>query len=186
MYTVGKNIKIYRKKANLTQKELAQKCGLATGTIQQYELGKREPRYKHLVTIANVLNTTPGRLLFTEDSSYNMDFYDYEGSGIDEVLKAVETYTSSTADDIIRSDLNLRKKYIEEINELYASYKDDFATNELVAVFWSLNDTGKEEALKRIKELAELKKYAKSINTSNSPDLDDIDDNLDDSDAFKR
>ena len=44
MENIGKKIKQYRKSADLTQKQLAQKCGYATGTIQQYELGKRSPR----------------------------------------------------------------------------------------------------------------------------------------------
>ena len=33
----GENLKTYRKEAGLTQKELAEMCGIATGTIQQYE-----------------------------------------------------------------------------------------------------------------------------------------------------
>lgn len=56
--TVGDNIKSCRKKAGLTQRELAEKCGYATGTIQQYELGQREPRMKQLEQIARVLNTS--------------------------------------------------------------------------------------------------------------------------------
>lgn len=54
--TVGQRIQSARKKANLTQKELAERLGLATGTIQQYELGKRQPRIEQLQAIANALN----------------------------------------------------------------------------------------------------------------------------------
>ena len=39
-----------------TQKQLAEKCGMATGTIQQYELNKREPRREQLQKIATALN----------------------------------------------------------------------------------------------------------------------------------
>lgn len=42
--TTGQRIKAARKKAGMTQKEIAEKAGTATGTIQQYELGKRQPR----------------------------------------------------------------------------------------------------------------------------------------------
>ena len=55
MSRIGDNIKLYRKKAHLTQAELALKCGLATGTIQQYELGKREPKIEIIDKIASVL-----------------------------------------------------------------------------------------------------------------------------------
>lgn len=53
--TVGQKIKIARKNAGQTQKELAEKAGMATGTIQQYELEKRQPRLEHLQRIANAL-----------------------------------------------------------------------------------------------------------------------------------
>lgn len=55
MKTIGTNIKYFRKKSKLTQRELASKCNLATGTIQQYELGKREPKTEILIRIANAL-----------------------------------------------------------------------------------------------------------------------------------
>lgn len=63
MEDIGKKIKQYRKLANLTQKQLAQKCGYATGTIQQYELGKRSPRYPQLLDIADALNVPVSALL---------------------------------------------------------------------------------------------------------------------------
>ena len=53
---IGENIKKYRKLAGLTQKELAERTGLAKGTIQQYELNKREPKYHILEKLANALN----------------------------------------------------------------------------------------------------------------------------------
>lgn len=56
--TVGQRIKESRKNAGLTQKALAEKCGLATGTIQQYELSKREPRTDQLKKIADALNVS--------------------------------------------------------------------------------------------------------------------------------
>ena len=54
---VGKNIQKARKERKKTQKELAELIGVATGTIQQYELGKRQPNLETLEKIANVLNT---------------------------------------------------------------------------------------------------------------------------------
>lgn len=63
MEAIGKKIKEYRKLEKLTQKELAQKCGYATGTIQQYELGKRHPRFPQLLDIAEALNIPVSALL---------------------------------------------------------------------------------------------------------------------------
>lgn len=53
--TVGQRIRVARNKAGLTQRELAARAETATGTIQQYELEKRQPRLEQLRRIANVL-----------------------------------------------------------------------------------------------------------------------------------
>lgn len=53
--TIGQKIQNFRKEKGYTQKQLAEKCGVATGTIQQYELNKREPRQEQLRKIADAL-----------------------------------------------------------------------------------------------------------------------------------
>ena len=63
----GERIQSARKRAGLTQKELAQRLGLATGTIQQYELNKRQPRTEQLREIADALGVTLGYLLGYEN-----------------------------------------------------------------------------------------------------------------------
>lgn len=63
LMTTGQLIHKYRKEKNLTQKELAAALGLATGTIQQYELGKRQPRIEQLKAIADVLGVRVEHLL---------------------------------------------------------------------------------------------------------------------------
>lgn len=70
---IGANIKLARKNAGLTQEQLAKKCNLATITIRQYELGKREPKMEQLSALASALNVHvlellgyPARLEHTE------------------------------------------------------------------------------------------------------------------------
>lgn len=65
----GKRIKAARKHANLTQKQLADKLGLATGTIQQYELGKREPSLDTIEQIASVLHISPFEIVTGGDGN---------------------------------------------------------------------------------------------------------------------
>lgn len=60
---IGKNIRKFRIAAGLTQKELAQKCECATGTIQQYELGKRQPRMSQLFNISYELRVPVSSLI---------------------------------------------------------------------------------------------------------------------------
>ncbi len=73
---IGENIRKFRKKANLTQKELAEKCGLAEITIRQYETGKRTPKTEILAKIADALGLqcryTAGGVPYFCDSEENI------------------------------------------------------------------------------------------------------------------
>lgn len=61
--TIGQRIKEVRKSAGFTQRELAEKSGTATGTIQQYERGIRQPRIEQLQAIAVALGVSVSDLL---------------------------------------------------------------------------------------------------------------------------
>lgn len=52
----GEIIKIYRRKKNLTQKELADKINKSLPTIRKYENGSIKPPLESLIKIADVLN----------------------------------------------------------------------------------------------------------------------------------
>ncbi len=53
---IGDRIKIHRKKARLTQKQLGELSGTSERTIQQYESHKRQPRIEQLHKIATALS----------------------------------------------------------------------------------------------------------------------------------
>ncbi len=55
---VGVLIRNFRIAAYMTQKELAEKCGLNESTIRNYELGNRYPDEATLLNIANHLNVS--------------------------------------------------------------------------------------------------------------------------------
>lgn len=59
----GESIKKARKKAGITQKELAKRTGLAEITIRQYEANKREPRSNSIKKIAIALDIPVSELL---------------------------------------------------------------------------------------------------------------------------
>lgn len=54
--TAGENIRAARKKAGLTQSQLAAKSGVAAISIHQYEKGKRVPRLEQIYKIADALS----------------------------------------------------------------------------------------------------------------------------------
>jgi len=53
--SLGKRIRIYRKKAGLTQEMLAEKLGLSSKYIQYIENGNRNPSLKVIFKIAKIL-----------------------------------------------------------------------------------------------------------------------------------
>lgn len=71
--TIGKRIQKARKEAGYTQRELAEKCQLKAGTIQQYELDKREPRIAQLIQIAEILNVSVIELAGRGDSTFKKE-----------------------------------------------------------------------------------------------------------------
>ena len=55
MSTIGDNIRSARKKAGLSQAELANLAGITKAAISRYESGLRTPRPEHLASIATYL-----------------------------------------------------------------------------------------------------------------------------------
>lgn len=64
-----KNLKKYRNAGNLSQAQLAELCNVATGTIGNIECGVAKPSFDLLITLAEVLGTTPASLLSADAES---------------------------------------------------------------------------------------------------------------------
>lgn len=60
---VSENIKKYRTKKGLTQKELATNINVTTATIQNYENNRRNPSIEVIKKIAEVLNVSTYELI---------------------------------------------------------------------------------------------------------------------------
>lgn len=56
-------LRMLRKERGLTQAELAQALNTTIGTIQQYELGKREPNFRAIIRIENFFGVTASYLM---------------------------------------------------------------------------------------------------------------------------
>lgn len=114
---IGQRIKEARKMCNLTQKQLAEKIGVAEITIRQYESNKRSPSWGQLQILADALGVDMGYMISIE-TNYDLD-------------KALEPYQISIEDkslsevyDRIEDSLryiNMSKKRLaEEINVPYS------------------------------------------------------------------
>ena len=103
--SVGKNIKKYRKVANLSQQNLADKTGLSIGTIQGYEQERYFPKYENLKKLA---------------TSLNCKISDLDANYADELLRSmVHSITSVITDwDDYIPKKNLLIKYFDQLNKL--------------------------------------------------------------------
>ena len=61
--TIGEKIKKARTDAKITQKELAEKCGMADSAIRKYESGKVTPKLDTIAKIARAMGLYAGDLV---------------------------------------------------------------------------------------------------------------------------
>lgn len=116
--TIGEKIKKYRKERGLTQKRLAELSGLATGTIQQYELEKRQPRVNILQKIADMLDIDISELLTYKEKTYQI-------VGIHSETETYHIYPAATIEEFKKRDKNLKGNNIEELiygMNMYSEY----------------------------------------------------------------
>jgi len=69
---IGGRIKKYRKKAGLTQEQLAKKTTISLSAIGKYEIGERTPKYETLEEIAKALEATLDELLGLNAKQINL------------------------------------------------------------------------------------------------------------------
>jgi transcriptional regulator with XRE-family HTH domain len=60
---LGKNLLAARKKLDLTQEQVFQRCGVQAGEVSRIEQGKRDPQVSTLEKLAAAVEVAPGRLL---------------------------------------------------------------------------------------------------------------------------
>ena len=62
--TLGERLMIYRKRAGLTKKELAERAGISVSTVTKYENDVPNPDHEILSRMAIVLNVSVNKLMF--------------------------------------------------------------------------------------------------------------------------
>lgn len=62
----GKNFRSFRKENGYTQKEIAEKLGIAQSNVSDWENDVSRPEYENLTKLASVYGVTVGELLGVE------------------------------------------------------------------------------------------------------------------------
>lgn len=78
-YIIADNVKLYRKKKNLTQFELAEKAELSVDSIKRIEHGSRTMSLENFMRIADALAVPLSYLMYEKSKSnpYNRTYSEY-------------------------------------------------------------------------------------------------------------
>lgn len=163
---LGDKIREARKKASLTQSELAEKIGVKRSVVSKYENGQISPTYEMLSNIATALNTSVSYLV---DEAFNDKSVSYltmlknlsQLTGINELVLAEANSrldpNSHPYFDFSNQEAPLNA-LLEKAREVQQEF-DDFTLNTMGYLLKRLNDEGINEAIERVHELTLLPKY---------------------------
>lgn len=108
---IGKQIKIQRKRQHLTQKQLAEKTGIAEITIRQYEAGKYNPKINALNKLCIALDCKITDLIDADSKKYYR-LFDNEKT-LDEI-DYDHSYSFSSSDDDLNNIQDEKQRELEK------------------------------------------------------------------------
>lgn len=179
--SVADNIKYLRKKRKMTQKELAEKSGLAVITIQQYEAGKYNPKPEAVIKLCVGLDCRITDIIDDEQKKYyrifdNMhiasvssddiiliepDIFEY--NRIIDKQKSGDGYTPHDIrfiSDYIKNNSLVREQFV--ISGLKSFEKN---MHDIHNAYDLLNDEGRKKAAEQIEMLSKIPEYQKEPET---------------------
>lgn len=145
--TTGQRIKAARKKAGMTQAELAKKLGIPYQSVGQWERDIRRPKKETLANIADALNIDPLEL---SDDLFDNAF-----------LAALQK--------AFGSDEEFRTAFLN--NDVALAILRNENDKKLIYFYDMLNEFGKEKAVDSVFELSEKEEYLKDIYTKTPEEL---------------
>lgn len=170
---IGILIKQIRKNRELTQKELGKLCNIAESQIGQYEIGIRKPKFETLSKITTALRISVDQFL-------ELANYDLSQTDIDNILEQLEIWEKikeekladySSMNNISEEEKEYQKLMLDQIDYYIENpftklaYLDKEKDNieiipyEIIDGYFSLNQKGRDEVVKRIRELLLLPEY---------------------------
>jgi transcriptional regulator with XRE-family HTH domain len=112
--TFGDRLAAAREQGGMTQKQLAKRLGVKSGTVQDWEQDLSEPRANRLSMLAGLLNVSVTWLMNGEGDGVNAPLDDAPlSSDIDDVLSEIRELKgqfADAADRLGRLELRLRMK----------------------------------------------------------------------------
>lgn len=88
----NENLQIARERKGMTQKDVAEKIGVAKSTYSLYESGNREPNVQIIKKIADILDTSADELLGIDEPQITIAAHKEDGNFTPEELEKIEEY----------------------------------------------------------------------------------------------
>ncbi|NPV89530.1 MAG: helix-turn-helix transcriptional regulator [Firmicutes bacterium] len=171
--SIGQSIKAYRKKAKITQSELASLIGKTESSIRKYEKGLIQAPINVIEQISNVFGVTPYELM-------GAAYWDAKSPEIGEQVKRHENFVLflESLDYAVEEESGFSTVPMQEVaDQIPQAFKDEFEnaeTVELEEASFVLTHKGKtvtftnaefEELQRLTKEVIEARFYKKLLET---------------------
>ena len=155
--TVGERIKKIRLEKGLTQKQLAEKCGLFDSTIRKYESGRQNPKIETVEKIANALGVETSELLYEQSELIAQMKRMFD---VHDVLNSTKVaFNLNVIDSMKIMFKNHPELFQEDTQPEEKSINDD-----TISKLETLNTLGQQKANEYITDLSEQEKYTKPDN----------------------
>lgn len=119
---IGDRIKQLRLDAKMTQPELAEKLNVTRSAVATYENNTRQPSFNVLIKLVQIFHVSTDYLILGNDN----DLLDVSGlSGEQKMIIISLVKNFQETNDIIRSDIRLKKKLADKNKELEKRIKEN-------------------------------------------------------------
>lgn len=155
--TTGQRIKEARKRAGMTQSELAQKLNIPFQSVSQWERDLRNPKIETLLRISAALKVDVNWLM--------------NGQTLEQRDQAMKDHVARRFSELKERTSDKWKKESEEIEAMLSELeaeKDAPSELKILQAYHKLNLDGQYEAVKRVEELTEIPKYRRTTTSQST------------------
>ena len=165
--TLGERLRAVRKDRGMTQREVAEICGMADSAIRKYESDKQMPKMKTLQRLADALGI-PWIFLIDPVAAFSDALHDgfVDSEAIARQMNISEDIVKAIIDGAKRGEKGEDSALYEQVATIGAllSYDSKYriyrsTSREMQRLMGMLNNEGKKKALERVLELTEIPRY---------------------------
>lgn len=155
--TIGERIKKIRLEKGMTQKEVAEKCGLFDSAIRRYESGRQNPKIGTVEKIANALGVETSELLYEQSELMAQLTRMYD---MHDVLNSTKAAFNLNVID----SMKIMFKEHPELFQEDTHPEEKSINDDTISKLETLNTLGQQKANEYITDLSEQEKYTKPDN----------------------